>query len=114
MTIREHFNRRMKACGLLILAACALVVIGIVLSITEGGGPALIFIVPPFASFIAVMVWTQYAAYRCPACTGNCGPMLGQGGLRFRVSHKLNYCPYCGIALDDEIDPLKEPDEEPF
>jgi hypothetical protein len=107
MTAREKLNRQMPwlvvpgytGGGLFVSGAClpaalgqpvaALVVVGLI----------------GFAVAFALLMAAHLFAFRCPRCRGNIGPLIMQrGGLS--VDQRLNFCPYCGSELDEELEEL--------
>jgi len=43
---------------------------------------------------------------RCPKCKNNLGYTIQGPGSFWNISDKLKYCPFCGVALDKEVEEL--------
>jgi hypothetical protein len=52
---------------------------------------------------IVTLLYAHIAGLRCPRCRGRLGALLFQMP-GWSVAERLTYCPYCGAALDTDID----------
>jgi hypothetical protein len=99
MTIRGHIRRR-------VLLGYALVLFGVVLFIgaefllDEGVAYPLGFPLA-FIPFIVAVIYLNFGL-RCPRCKGNLS-MTPAAYPSFSSKHRFNYCPYCGISVDEEL-----------
>lgn len=98
MTIREYLSgRRYKALALILL------------SWVTCGGSTLIasktqldwLPIPFFLAIIAAMI-LMWRLVRCPRCSGPVGMFrVSLSGRRTFLNRPINYCPYCGVSLDE-------------
>ena len=56
-----------------------------------------------FAAFFAATLYRFYGI-RCPHCSGQIGMSITQTGAGFSMPSKFRFCPFCGVALDDQIE----------
>jgi hypothetical protein len=67
-------------------------------------------IITPFAAivigigFIGFMGCIFYLTFglRCPKCRNSLGQAINWPPSFWRISDKLNYCPFCGTGLDED------------
>jgi|SRR5687767_13454859 len=97
MTIRDHIARRVAIGYGLAFAGFGLI---LVLSFVYDGGPGYAF---GFASipFFATIAYMNLGI-RCPRCKGNLAitPAIYP---TFSRKHRFNYCPYCGVDIDENL-----------
>lgn len=57
----------------------------------------------PVAGFVACAL-SLFFAIRCPRCRGSFGHLAGYLKPRFAfIARPVNYCPYCGVSLDEPV-----------
>lgn len=64
-----------------------------------------------FAMCFGAMFYA-YFGLRCPRCRQPMGSIVINYGTPFAVSKKMNFCPWCGVHLDTEIEG-KQKDGQP-
>ncbi len=57
-------------------------------------------VVPPTIIFLGMMIYGLFFVMRCGKCNANLGMKL-RGSWRYPVPKELEFCPQCGIRLDD-------------
>jgi hypothetical protein len=101
MTIREGINKQKRTATIVAYAGFTLCALGAIL----GAGQVLAFL-PGFAIFGGAVFYGL--SIRCPICHGAIGFLVSHSGTPFSVSRKIQYCPYCGVTLDSELDDKRE------
>jgi hypothetical protein len=101
MTVREALAKRKRKVSAVAYSGFTLFVLGMVLG--GGGPPWLIVAIPGFVVFLAGIVYLQFFL-RCPACRAALGYTVIYSGSPFSISRKIRFCPFCGIALDSELE----------
>jgi len=100
MTLREAIVRRKRRGSIAAFLGVAWFAIWMVLSRAEA--PWL------FVAFLGVAVVYAGMLYtfllRCPRCRGRIGYTVSYWSGPFSISRKVRFCPFCGIALDSELD----------
>jgi len=81
-------------------SGCALLVLGVILG--AGGPPWRIVSIPGFVVALATAVYSLFFL-RCPACDETIGYTVSPSR-PFSISPKIRFCPFCGIALDSELE----------
>ena len=110
MTMRQKLSRRMRIPFVMMLVGLALLAVGFVAA-APGGRPEMMVLLPGIALFFGASVWLQLFALRCTACFGNCGLVILQQFSWMKVSEAVKFCPFCGISLDECLEPTEEPQE---
>jgi hypothetical protein len=102
MSPREKFDRRKRwFLGGIILG------IGVFLvSVFVSKGVVPEAIIPAFVVVIGLSLWSQFAAFRCPECHGNLGPLYLHNSSRFGLP--VNFCPFCGMDLNSDSETLED------
>ena len=65
--------------------------------------PWLFVAFPGFAVFFAGN-WYLLFLLRCPRCRGRIGGTVSYLSGPFSISRKIRFCPFCGVALDSELE----------
>jgi len=99
MTIRDHIRRRVMLGYGLAFAGFALVVAVHIINAPGGGDSPLFFVA--FIPFLAAIVFVNLGI-RCPRCKGNLA-MTPAAYPSFSKKHRFNFCPYCGISVDEKL-----------
>ncbi len=102
MTSREFFNRRKTLVFGAMYAVIGVFFVGILVTLALGQPIALFVTLPAFVIACLVGMVAQLFAFRCQECRGNMSSTLMYGG-EFRIDPRLHFCPYCGLALDEEL-----------
>ena len=103
MTIREGLASKQRKLNLFAFAAWAGCGFGVILGVKTG----LPWLFLPFFAAFGAAVLVGFYWLRCPRCQGPVGmtrASLTKGGRGLRRS--INYCPYCGVSLDDPWEKL--------
>jgi hypothetical protein len=102
MTLRESIVRRKRTVAIVTYLGFGWCLAWMVLSGAEP--PWLFFVVfPGFAAFFAG-TWYLMFGLRCPRCRGRIGYTVSYMSSPFSVSRKIRFCPFCGVALDSELE----------
>jgi hypothetical protein len=103
MTIREYLQRRAKLLALGIVGAWA-VMAGQSFLVAQPSGPvAVAFLIAGALVFFGAILAVVFML-RCPRCNGNLGSLVAHfGPLRKMSSRQANFCPFCGVKLDDPM-----------
>jgi hypothetical protein len=101
MTLREAIVRRKRVAAIVTYAALGWFVAAMALS---GGEPPWLFVAfPGFAVFLAGTFYLFFFL-RCPRCRGAIGYTVSHLSGPFSVSRRIRFCPFCGVALDSELE----------
>jgi hypothetical protein len=84
----------------MVFAGLALLVVLALLFDGGGKGDPPIFLVA-FVPLVAAVVYVNFGL-RCPRCKGNLA-MTPAAYPSFSTKHRFNYCPYCGVSVDDQL-----------
>jgi hypothetical protein len=109
MTAREYLNRRLRKLGFVYYTGGGLFLGGILIGGILGQQQFMVLCLPGFAITMLAAL-SHFIWIRCPECRGGLSQLVIQWNLR-SVHHRIGYCPYCGIALDDEMAPATAADE---
>jgi len=101
MTVREVIARRKRKASIVTYSEVVLLVLGMILG--AGGPPWLMVAIPGFVVFLAGTLYLLFFL-RCPACAGAIGYTVSYSSSPFSISRKIRFCPFCGIALDSELE----------
>jgi hypothetical protein len=110
MTIRDHLKRRVRiffalaVLGWLICAGSMFVMNPYTRCRPACGNhtpPAPVLLGLPI--FLAAVVGLTFLV-KCPRCGGRFGALAGSLVARGFLSRAVNFCPYCGVNLDDIYD----------
>ena len=99
MTIRSYIRRRVFiAYALVLLGVCAIAASQVLIG-NEDQPPTWFFFA--FVPFIGAWLY-MFLGIRCPRCKGNLtrSPAIYP---TFSKKHRFNYCPYCGVAIDENV-----------
>ena len=102
MTARAQLDHRMRRLGRVMYVGVGLFLLGILIGVFFGQARALVISLPGFAFAFVASMMAYYGGIRCPRCQGNLGPSAIQEGW-LRVSRRICFCPFCGVALDEEL-----------
>ena len=101
MTLREVIVKRKRIGAIVTYLGFAWFVAWMALS---GAQPPWLFVAfPGFAVFFAG-TWYLLFFLRCPRCRGRIGYTVGYPSNPFSISRKIRFCPFCGVALDSELE----------
>lgn len=102
MTIRDLVNKKKRNAAIVYFVAFPVFIISILVGINYNYKPIILFAV---AAFIIMFVSLFYLLYgiRCPRCRNFLGPITSYFGWPFSISKKINYCPFCGIKMDEIV-----------
>ena len=106
MTIRDYLNRKIVIVFVIMMICLgSFVLLGILASSSTQQFELLAFL--PFFG-VAVCILCLYYAVRCPKCHNAVAYLtyLPGGGI-FRLSKKVKFCPFCGVAFDNQIEETK-------
>lgn len=106
-TIRERVKRRVRRTTCVAFTAWAVAAIALIT--THGRTPAPILVLA-FIVFAACVLYILLT--RCPKCSAVLGQCVtNHVGIRMgRMFPRPNYCPYCGVSLDDPCPSRQFPD----
>jgi hypothetical protein len=100
MTVREVIAKRKRMASIVAYSGLALFLLGMLLG--AGEPPWLFLAIPGFAVFFAGTLYLLLFL-RCPSCRGAIGYTVSHLSGPFSISRKIQFCPFCGIALDAEL-----------
>lgn len=98
--------RRKRKASIVAYLGLALGALGLILG--AGGPPWLFVVIPGFAVFAAGTLY-PLLFLRCPSCREAIGYTVSYSSGPFSISRKIRFCPFCGIALDSELEPTDRP-----
>jgi hypothetical protein len=102
-TIRSRIKRRVRWCTAVGISGW--VVIVLTTSMHVDGKPPSPLIAVGFLIFFGAVVAIQWAI-RCPRCSARLGQEMGMRiGLSLFGKKQPNFCPYCGVSLDEPCSP---------
>ncbi len=105
MTIRSYLAKRKKRIGYWSLASFAILVIAAVAGDVLDSPLLFALAIAAFISYAASVVFYQYRV-RCPRCSANTGRHTSYFGVRKTLFFDtVNYCPFCGVHLDEPVAP---------
>jgi hypothetical protein len=101
MTLRESIARSKRNGVIVTYLGLAWFLVWMALS---GAQPPWAFVA--FPGFTAFLAGTWYLLFflRCPRCRGRIGHTVSYMSGPFSVSRKIRFCPFCGVALDSELE----------
>lgn len=105
MTLRESIVRRKRMGAIVTHLGLAWFLAWMALSHAQP--PWLFVAFPGFAVFLAG-TWYLVFFLRCPRCRGRIGYTVSYMSSPFSVSRKIRFCPFCGVALDSELEVDRE------
>ena len=101
VTIRQHIKRRLLiAYGLCLVGALIFVATGAFRVRGLGGETPLMWL--GFVPFVGGIIFGNLAV-RCPRCNGNLGQTAAMHLFRWSKKHRLNFCHYCGVSVDEPV-----------
>ncbi len=103
MTVRGLIAGRKRRATIVAYSGFALFALGMLLG--AEGTTWLIVAIPGFAVFLAGTLYVLFFL-RCPACRGAIGYTVSYSSWPFSISPKIRFCPFCGIALDSELEEM--------
>ena len=100
MTVRELVNRRLRRAQLALLLFFAILIISIASEFVPFGLGK-----PAVLVALLLSIGIQRLGIPCPRCGNAMGALvsLPKGGMWFRLSSALRFCPFCGLAVDTEL-----------
>ncbi len=103
MTIRDMLNKKKRDAAIIYFVAFATLAISILMMISINYKPIILFVV--IASIICFLSLLHlFFGIRCPKCSNNLGSMTAYSfSSPFSIPKKINYCPYCGIKMDEKV-----------
>ncbi len=106
MTIREFVKHRLLlGLGTILAYFLFIGILGITIGVHEGKPSALFLLIP--IPFFLVIIFVNFGI-RCPRCDGNLGITIGHALFSLFSKHKPNYCPFCGISLNEDCSPYQK------
>ena len=101
MTLRESIVRSKRTGAIVTYLGLAWSFVWMALS---GAQPPWFFVaIPGFVVFFAG-TWYLLFFLRCPRCQGRIGYTVSYMSWPFSVSRRIRFCPFCGVALDSELE----------
>ncbi len=100
MTTREILNKKKRNAAIFYFSSFLLLVLSAIIG--SYYKPIMIFVVIAAVACIISVLYLLFGI-RCPKCNNYLGVIISYFGGPFAISKKINYCPYCGIKLDDRI-----------
>ena len=108
MTIREALARRTRTPKVLMGTGFVLFAISLSLGLLKliVPGFALLLIMPGLALFTGAVLYEGFFI-RCPSCNNRMGQVLHQFWSYFSISSEMQFCPFCRVALDSQVNDQK-------
>lgn len=104
MTIRDYLAKRKNRLAYWSLTSAVILAAAVVAGTVLESPPFQVLAIVSFASYFASVIFYQYRV-RCPRCNGNIGRHTSYFGLRKTLFFgTVNYCPFCGVQLDEPVD----------
>ena len=107
MTIRDLIKRRTRLVAATLFGGWLLFPISALFTDTIGRGPPSPLFFVGFAVFgasiLAMLFWI-----RCPKCGTQFGQLAMEIGFHWGTHRKVNYCPYCGVGMDEAYEPPRK------
>jgi len=106
MTGRERLNRRHRPFVISLYGGFALALASGAIASFYKRSPISDYALVPFVMGIAVVIvsmWVIQFGIRCPFCRLRLGHLLFATGHTWGFGKNFNFCPKCGISLDQEI-----------
>ena len=100
MTIRDFLNKKKQTATMLYFGSFILLIVSVFSSFYYR--PIIIIAVIAGAASFTSLIYLLFGI-RCPKCHNLLGMMISYFGGPFKMSAKVNYCPYCGAKLDDKV-----------
>jgi|SRR5882724_2246107 len=101
MTLRESIARQKRIGAIVTYVAFAVCVVAMVLSVAKR--PGLFVAVLGFSVSAAGLFYLRFFV-RCPRCRGEIGYVVSTLSSPFSISRRIRFCPFCGVALDSEVE----------
>ena len=99
MTIRAYIRRRViLGYGLAFVGFALAVALAIFFERETKDSPLFFIAIIPF---LAAVVFINFGV-RCPRCKGNLS-MTPAAYPTFSKKHRFNFCPYCGVSVDENV-----------
>jgi len=109
MQMRVQLDRRKRRVMSVVYVAFGLFAASTLLCPALGQPDIAVYLVAPsFAVFFFGLLYAHYFAFRCLRCRGNLAPLVLHGA-GFSLDRRIQFCPWCGCGLDEEILPIGEP-----
>ena len=108
-TIREHLKRRVRRTTIVAFTAWAVAVVDGIAIHGRTKAPVFILCFVVFGACVLYILRT-----RCPKCSAVLGQcVMNYVGIRTtRMFPRPNYCPYCGVSLDDPCPSSRSADSD--
>ena len=100
MTLREVIDRRIRKLQIFSLLSFAVFFGSIFLAQAQNRLWPITIVA--FVLFFGATLYRFYGI-RCPHCGGAIGMSITQSGAGFSIPKKFRFCPFCGIALESEM-----------
>lgn len=97
MTISTAINAKVRRAKIVGFSFWLLFAVSIFVPST---GSVLFLSVIPFVGFAATILYIIFFI-KCPRCSARLGPVTMQSGGIFSRKAKLNFCPNCGVDLNE-------------
>ena len=105
MTIRDHLTKRKSRFVYWSIASFLALFISLIAGEALDSPPLLVLAMASLLSYLVSVAFYQYRV-RCPRCGGNVGRHTNYFGVRKTLLYDtVNYCPFCGIHLDQPVEP---------
>src|SRR5436853_5238580 len=101
MTTRDRFNRQKRWVMGTVYAGMGVFFAAVLGRAALGQPPLQEIYIPAFGVAGVAMVIGMLFAFKCPNCDAGLSSLTMHGGLS--VDSRLNFCPYCGQRLDEEL-----------
>src|SRR5262245_6109755 len=101
MTLRELIVRRKRTGAIVTYLGFGWFLAWMALTRAE---PPWLFVA--FRGLVVFFAGTWYLVFllRCPSCRGRIGYTVSYMSSPFSVSRKIRFCPFCGVALDSQLE----------
>jgi hypothetical protein len=101
MTVRDWLSKRKRISTIVGVVGWGSLMASVALTRTVP--PPWYLIVPGMVAFFAAASYLVFFL-RCPRCRGPIGNAINYPGGFLSVSPRIRFCPFCGVALDSELE----------
>jgi hypothetical protein len=98
MTIKQNITKKLFLC--LGIAITAMIILGFTGALHVGEILSPIRVICLIIILGAILYGNL--GIRCPKCKGNLGVTVVPALFSFSSKHKVNFCPFCGVSLNEE------------